>query len=181
MYLYSLLHLFSHFLSPLNILNILVLCLKWVNNIRNNQKYTSKHSICPSASMYLYSLLHLFSHFLSPLNILNILVLCLKWVNNIRNNQKITKYHQSILFVHLPLCIYIHYCTFPPFFKPAGKPSDESKSDGYTNDYNQWNQLVQEELSVNAKSQADDYDKELTVEVTIEVGDWPEIEVIFPS
>ena len=69
----------------------------------------------------------------------------------------------------------------PPFFKPAGKPSDESKSDGYTNDYNEWNQLVQEELSVNAKSQADDYDKELTVEVTIEVGDWPEIEVIFPS
>ena len=76
---------------------------------------------------------------------------------------------------HLPIT------PFPPFFKPAGKPSDESKSDGYTNDYNEWNQLVQEELSVNAKSQADDYDKELTVEVTIEVGDWPEIEVIFPS
>ena len=84
----------------------------------------------------------------------------------------------------MSICLYVFIfiiAPFPPFFKPAGKPSDESKSDGYTNDYNEWNQLVQEELSVNAKSQADDYDKELTVEVTIEVGDWPEIEVIFPS
>ena len=132
--------------------------------------------------MYLYSLLHLFPHFLSPLNILNILVLGLKWVNNIRNNQKITKY--TIKAFYLSICLYVFIfiiAPFPPFFKPAGKPSDESKSDGYTNDYNQWNELVQEELSVNAKSQADDYDKELSVEVTIEVGDWPEIEVIFPS
>ena len=78
------------------------------------------------------------------------------------------------------ICIY-NIAPFPPFFKPAGKPSDESKSDGYTSDYNQWNELVQEELSVNAKSQADSYDKETTVKVTIEVGEWPELEVIFPS
>ena len=53
------------------------------------------------------------------------------------------------------------------------------RSEGYNNSYSQWSNLIQEELTINSKDDIENYDKEINVKVTNEVGGWPPFEVIF--